>query len=163
MVTQYQSGRNNGLNYRVVRRAAHNRDADVASLISTLATEPDFDPDQKALAFEFLCLSHTFLSYIAALGAHREQIQDQEVLSLLNNALHDIQGALLEDKAPDLTAHNMLQNIRQRLVQNQDEHQKSLIILQQLSLMLSILDNLSHLKQSLSHERDQHATELASL
>lgn len=163
VVTQYQSGRNNGLNYRVVRRAAHNRDADVASLISTLATEPDFDPDQKALAFEFLCLSHTFLSYIAALGAHREQIQDQEVLSLLNNALHDIQGALLEDKAPDLTAHNMLQNIRQRLVQNQDEHQKSLIILQQLSLMLSILDNLSHLKQSLSHERDQHATELASL
>ncbi len=46
-------------NYRVVRRAAHNTDAEVASLISTLATKPDFDPDQKAQAFEFLCLNHT--------------------------------------------------------------------------------------------------------
>ncbi|MEK7738605.1 MAG: YccS family putative transporter, partial [Pseudomonadota bacterium] len=67
VVAQYHQGRNNSLEYRIVRRAAHNRDADVASLISTLATEPDFDPSQKSLAFEFLCLNHTFLSYIAAL------------------------------------------------------------------------------------------------
>ena len=163
VVTQYQSGRNNGLNYRIVRRAAHNRDADVASLISTLATEPDFDLDQKALAFEFLCLNHTFLSYIAALGAHREQIQDQDILVLLEHALVDIQGVLLEDKVPNLDAQNMIQNIRQRLISNTDEDQTALIILQQLSLMLSILNQLGHLKQSLSHDRDQHATELASL
>jgi uncharacterized membrane protein (TIGR01666 family) len=48
VIEQYKSGRNNGLNYRVVRRAAHNTDAEVASLISTLATEPDFDPTQKS-------------------------------------------------------------------------------------------------------------------
>ncbi len=98
VVTQYHQGRNNALNYRVVRRAAHNTDAEVASLISTLATEPNIDSTQKAQAFEFLCLSHTFLSYIAALGAHREQIQDQEVLDLLDQALDDIQGALLRDE-----------------------------------------------------------------
>lgn len=51
MIEQYKNGRNNGLNYRVVRRAAHNTDAEVASPISTLATEPDFDPNQKAQAF----------------------------------------------------------------------------------------------------------------
>ncbi len=49
----------------------------------------------------------------------------------------------------------MLQTIRQRLSQNHEEDQKSLIILQQLSLMFSILNQLSQLKQSLSHERDQ--------
>lgn len=163
VVEQYKHGRNNGLNYRVVRRAAHNTDADVASLISTLATEPDFDPAQKAQAFEFLCLNHTFISYIAALGAHREKIQDQEVLNLLDKALDDIQGALLRDEVPDLTATNMLQAIRQRLSQNNDDDQKSLIILQQLSLMFSILDQISHLKQNLSHDHDPHATELASL
>ena len=38
VIQQYKQGRNNGLNYRVVRRAAHNTDADVASLIATLAT-----------------------------------------------------------------------------------------------------------------------------
>ncbi|MFW2154140.1 TIGR01666 family membrane protein, partial [Acinetobacter gyllenbergii] len=62
VVRQYHEGRDHGLNYRVARRAAHNTDAEVASLISTLATEPDFDPYQKTLAFEFLCLNHTFLS-----------------------------------------------------------------------------------------------------
>ena len=163
VIEQYKNGRNNGLKYRVVRRAAHNNDADVASLISTLATEPDFDPTQKSQAFEFLCLNHTLLSYIAALGAHREKIADQEVLQLLDQALDDIQGALLKDEVPDLTAQNMLNTIRQRLSQNNEEDQKSLIVLQQLSLMLSILNQLSRLKQSLSHDRDEKATELASL
>lgn len=99
---QYKHGRNNGLKYRVVRRAAHNNDADLASLISTLATEPDFDPTQKTLAFEFLCLNHTLTSYIAALGAHRKKIDDPEVLNLLDLALDDIQGSLLRDEMPDL-------------------------------------------------------------
>ncbi|NCI78871.1 YccS family putative transporter [Acinetobacter kanungonis] len=163
VIQQYKEGRNNSLNYRVVRRAAHNTDADVASLISTLATEPDFDPSQKSQAFEFLCLNHTFLSYIAALGAHRAQIRDPEILNLLDQALDDIRGALLKDEMPDLTAQNMLQTIRQRLTQDKKEDQLSLIILQQLSLMFSILQQFSHLKQSLSNERDDQATEFASL
>ncbi len=163
VVSQYHHGRNNGLNYRVVRRAAHNTDADVASLISTLATEPDVDPVQKNLSFEFLCLNHTFISYIAALGAHREKIEDPEILTLLDQALDDIQGALLRDEMPDLTTLNMSQNIRQRLNQSESEHSKALIILQQLSLMFGILKQFSTLKQSLSHDRDEHSTELASL
>jgi uncharacterized membrane protein YccC len=75
-------------------------------------------------------LNHTFLSYIAALGAHREQIQDQDILKLLDQALDDIQGALLRDEVPDLSSQNMLQTIRQRLKQNSQEDQ-TLIILQQ--------------------------------
>ena len=129
VVTQYHEGRNNALNYRVVRRAAHNNDAEVASLISTLATEPNIDPTKKAQAFEFLCLSHTFLSYIAALGAHRERIDEPAILSLLDQALDDIQGALLRDEVPDLSSQNMLQSIRERLSRNDENDQKSLIIL----------------------------------
>ncbi len=164
VVDQYHHGKNNGLNYRIVRRTANNTDAEVASLISTLATEPDIDPTQKSLAFEFLCLNHTFLSYIAALGAHRDKIEDPEILKLLDQALDDIQGALLRDEVPDLTAQNMLQNIRQRLAQSEDlNSSKSLIILQQLSLMFSIIKPFRTLKQSLSHERDNDASELASL
>ncbi|ENW82836.1 TIGR01666 family membrane protein [Acinetobacter sp. ANC 3929] len=163
VVEQYHQGRNNALNYRVVRRAAHNTDAEVASLISTIATEPNIDVNQKSLAFEFLCLSHTFLSYIAALGAHREQILDQEVLGLLDQALDDIQGALLRDEVPDLSAQNLMQTIRDRLSRNEDNDPKSLIILQQLSLMLSVLTRLSMLKQSLSHEPNEDGTEFASL
>lgn len=163
VVQQYHEGKNNALNYRVVRRAAHNTDAEVASLISTLATEPNIDPTQKSLAFEFLCLSHTFLSYIAALGAHRAQIHDQEVLALLDQALDDIKGTLLRDEVPDLSAQNMLQTIRQRLSTHDEGDPKSLIILQQLSHMFGILTRLSMLKQSLSHEPNQDGTEFASL
>ena len=163
VVTQYHEGRNNALNYRMVRRAAHNNDAEVASLISTLATEPNIDPTKKAQAFEFLCLSHTFLSYIAALGAHRERIDEPAILSLLDQALDDIQGALLRDEVPDLSSQNMLQSIRERLSRNDENDQKSLIILQQLSLILSILTRLSMLKQSLSYEPHEDGTEFASL
>lgn len=163
VVEQYHHGRNHDLNYRVVRRAAHNTDAEVASLISTIATEPNIDINQKTLAFEFLCLSHTFLSYIAALGAHRAQIQDQEILALLDQALDDIQGALLRDEVPDLSAQNMMQTIREHLSRDEDNDEKSLIILQQLSLMLSVLTRLSMLKQSLSHEPNEDGTEFAFL
>lgn len=162
VVQQYHLGRNNALNYRIVRRAAHNSDAEVASLISTLATEPNIDATQKTLSFEFLCLSHTFLSYIAALGAHREQMQDQDVLALLDHALDDIQGALLRDEVPDLTAQNMLHAIRQRLNHQDQDEQQGLIILQQLSLMLNVLPRLSMLKQSLSYEVQEDGTEFAS-
>ncbi len=85
------------------------------------------------------------------------------MLDLLDQALENIRGALLYDEVPDLSTQNMIQNIRQRLSQQQEEDQKPLIILQQLSLMFSILKQLSQLKQSLSHERDEQATELASL
>ena len=64
---------------------------------------------------------------------------------------------------PDLTAHNMSQTIRMRLNQSEGDDPKSLIILQQLSLMFNILKRLSSLKQNLSHERDDQSTELASL
>ncbi len=163
VVDQYQYGRNNSLNYRIVRRAAHNRDADLASLISTLATEPDIDATLKTQAFEFLCLNHTFISYIAALGAHREQLHDQATLDLLQQALADIRGVLLYDEVPELSLQNMQKTLRDRQNTSDDESTKVLIILQQLSLMYSILKQLSTLKQSLSHDRDEQATELASL
>lgn len=65
VVTQYHQGRNNALNYRVVRRAAHNTDAEVASLISTLATEPNIDSTQKPCFFSYfskkICYHRTII------------------------------------------------------------------------------------------------------
>ncbi len=93
----------------IVRRAAHNTDAEVASLISTLATEPDFDPDQKAQAFEFLCLNHTFISYIAALGAHRDKIEDQDSLGTARSSNGRYSRCFTQrDETPDLSAQNMI-------------------------------------------------------
>ncbi|MBU3847472.1 MAG: TIGR01666 family membrane protein [Candidatus Acinetobacter avistercoris] len=149
VITQYREGRNNSLNYRLVRRAAHNTDAEIASLISTLETEPDYDPTHKALAFEFLCLNHTFLSYIAALGAHREIIEAPEILDLLDLALKDIELTFLSDEMPNLNSYTVLNTVQQHLNESDLDVSKSLIVIQQLSLMFSLLPQLNHLKQQL--------------
>lgn len=57
-------------------------------------------------------------------------IDEPAILSLLDQALDDIQGALLRDEVPDLSSQNMLQSIRERLSRNDENDQKSLIILQ---------------------------------
>lgn len=161
VVQQYHYGRNNSLNYRVFRRAAHNTDADVASLISTLVTEPEFDPMQKNLAFEFLCLNHTFISYIAALGAHRNLISDPEVLTLLDQALNDIKGALLHDQMPGPHTQDLLKSMLKQPNQSDDPSSEARIILQQLSLMFAVLPQLSTLKQSLSHDPNDQISEFS--
>ena len=161
VVQQYHYGRNNSLNYRVFRRAAHNTDADVASLISTLVTEPEFDPMQKNLAFEFLCLNHTFISYIAALGAHRNLISDPEVLTLLDQALNDIKGALLHDQMPGPHTQDLLKSMLKQLNQSDDPSSEARIILQQLSLMFAVLPQLNTLKQSLSHDPNDQISEFS--
>ncbi|MCF8998875.1 YccS family putative transporter [Acinetobacter nectaris] len=154
VVKQYHYGKNNGLDYRFIRRTAHNSDAELASVISTLATEPFYNSAKKTQSFDLLCLNHTLLSYIAALGAHREKIEDSDILKLLDQAVSDITGVLLYDEMPDLTVTNVLQTIRDRLSQDNTNDQLAIIILQQLSLMFGILGQLRTLKQSLSYEHD---------
>lgn len=57
----------------------------------------------------------------------------------------------------------MQQLIRKRMNQTEELASKELIVLQQLQLIFSILQQLSGLKQNLSHERDDQSTELASI
>ena len=156
VVNQYHQGRNNSLNYRLVRRAANNIDAEIASLISTVETEPNYDPVQKEIAFEFLCLNHTFLSYIAALGAHREQIHDAEMLNLIDHVLNDIRSTLLFNKMNTPTADALFISLQQRLNLSTNHHSgefsKFSVIIQQLTLMLSTLEQLHLLKEKLNGE-----------
>lgn len=163
VIQQYHAGRNNSLNYRLVRRAANNSDAEIASLISTLETEPDYDPAHKTLAFEFLCLNHTFLSYIAALGAHREKIEDAEVLALLDRAFLDIQAVFSQNKMPDLTSLFLLNTAQAHLDTGDTESSKSSFIIQQLSLMFSILQQLHSLKQQLCNEQNIKAADCSKI
>lgn len=164
IVKQYHQGRNNGLDYRVVRRQAHIMDAELASLISTLATEPDIEAEQKQNAFKFLCLNHTFLSYIAALGAHRNTINDQEILSILQHTLEDVRAALLYDQSLAFKAQATIQNFHERIQdQNSQLDDRSTVALQQVALILNIVPELCQLKQNLSHQHDVNASALASL
>src|SRR5699024_11389068 len=54
--------------------------AELASVVSNMSSEPNVTPQIREAAFRLLCLNHTFTSYISALGAHREQLTNPEIL-----------------------------------------------------------------------------------
>ncbi|MFV9997261.1 MAG: hypothetical protein AB8W37_05790 [Arsenophonus endosymbiont of Dermacentor nuttalli] len=49
-------------------------------------------PEEKI--FKLLCLNNTTLSYISALGTHREQLNNPTILSILDNSIDYIESAL---------------------------------------------------------------------
>lgn len=164
VVRQYHAGKSNDMDYRIKRRAAHNTDAELASFISTLATEPDQDAIQVSQCFRFLCLSHTFLSYISALGAHREELEDKEVLSLLDQVRVNIQGALLHAQTPKPALQHTTELLTLRL-QNMSAQagSREQLVLQQIRLLMSVLPEFATLNQSLSYDDHSDASALAPL
>ncbi|MDM0103557.1 YccS family putative transporter [Variovorax sp. J22R24] len=73
---QYRSGARDDLAYRLARRNAHNADAALAAAVSEMFREPGFVRPRAGVALRFLIQSHTLLSYLSALGAHRTALQD---------------------------------------------------------------------------------------
>lgn len=101
ILEQYHQGRDNRLAYRIARRDAHNRDAELASVVSNMSSEPDVTAQTRETAFRLLCLNHTFTSYISALGAHREQLTNPDVLALLDDAVCYVDDALHHQPADE--------------------------------------------------------------
>ncbi len=164
VIQHYHVGKSNAMNYRIKRRIAHNADAEIASFISTLATEPDQDAVQVSQYFRFLCLNHTFLSYISALGAHREKLSDPEVLGLLDQLIDKVEGALLHAQAAPVALQQASYLLKARL-QHLDVEvgSKEQLVLQQIRLISHILPELATLKQSLSYDENPNERALAPL
>ena len=86
VMAQYQSGRQNDLDYRISRRHAHDKDATLTQTVCDMMAEPgrhQFSPEDS---FQLLTSNHALLSYISTLGAHREQLTDASALALLSKA-----------------------------------------------------------------------------
>ncbi len=79
ILEQYHQGRDNRLAYRVARRDAYNRDAELASSSRTYRLEPRADATQRETAFRLLCLNHTFTSYISALWRASGKLSTPEI------------------------------------------------------------------------------------
>ena len=83
--------------WRIVLPAAamhYNRDAELASVVSNMSSRTERYPQIREAAFQLLCLNHTFTSYISALGAHREQLTNPEILAFLGDAVCYVDDAL---------------------------------------------------------------------
>lgn len=74
IVEQYQHGKNQDIEYRRIRRAAHNAQIELSNMISSLSAEPNPNPELIHYAFRYLVYSHSQLSYVAALGSQRQKL-----------------------------------------------------------------------------------------
>lgn len=75
IIQQYASGKRDDLAYRLARRNAHNADATLSTTLGNMLMEPGHFRKQADIGFRFLVLSHTLLSYLSGLGAHRGETQ----------------------------------------------------------------------------------------
>lgn len=79
IMQQYAAGKSDDLAYRLARRNAHNADAALSTTLANMLMEPGHFRKEADVGFRFLVLSHTLLSYLSGLGAHRETQLPTEV------------------------------------------------------------------------------------
>ncbi|HCB0432585.1 TPA: TIGR01666 family membrane protein [Klebsiella variicola subsp. variicola] len=148
ILEQYHQGRDNRLAYRVARRDAYNRDAELASVVSNLSTEPRADGAQRETAFRLLCLNHTFTSYISALGAHREKLSTPDILVLLDDAVCYVDDALHHTPADEHRVQKSLTSLQSRIQHLEPRaDSKEPLVLQQIGLLLALLPEICRLQQ----------------
>ncbi|WP_368300637.1 YccS family putative transporter [Kluyvera sichuanensis] len=148
ILEQYHQGRDNRLAYRIARRDAHNRDAELASVVSNMSSEPKVTAEMQETAFRLLCLNHTLTSYISALGAHREKLATAEILALLDDAVCYVDDALHHQPSDEERVQQALSGLAAR-IQHLDPRpdSKEPLVLQQIGLMISLLPEICRLQK----------------
>lgn len=151
ILEQYHQGRDNRLAYRIARRDAHNRDAELASVVSNMSTEPRATAQTREAAFRLLCLNHTFTSYISALGAHRERLTSPAILTLLDDAVCYVDDALHQRPADEPRVQQALTALAQRISHIEPgAESKAPLVLQQIGLLIALLPEICRLQQQVN-------------
>jgi len=94
IVAQYRTGARDHLDYRLARRNDHNADAALSTAVSDMFREPGYVRPRAGVALRFLIRSHTLLSYLSALGAHRAALPDSAQMAVLRTAAEGAIAAL---------------------------------------------------------------------
>ncbi|KIE21492.1 membrane protein [Vibrio sinaloensis] len=153
IIGQYRIGKKDNLSYRIARRHAHNQDANLTNAISAMLAEPGKYRSATDESFRFLTLSHALLSYISALGAHRQRIDNEDTHQLVLDAHRTIHQHLLvlfeqlnEHCETCETASIDDPNLEARLSEWREEDDNSVrMVLQQLYLIYRMLPELHSL------------------
>ncbi|PKH24241.1 TIGR01666 family membrane protein [Enterobacterales bacterium CwR94] len=149
---QYHHGRNNRLEYRVARRDAHNANAELASVVSGLSADKNLSSAEKENALALLALNHALLSYISTLGAHRELIQREEVLALLDDAVRYVDVAL-QPNSSRMKTRALLSDLTARIQSlEMTGESKAPLMLQQLGLLIALLPKMTTLHRRVLEE-----------
>ncbi|SDH44511.1 TIGR01666 family membrane protein [Pseudomonas benzenivorans] len=160
IIQQYASGKRDDLAYRLARRNAHNAEAALSTTLGNMLMEPGHFRKEADIGFRFLVLSHTLLSYLSGLGAHRgESLPTAAQSRLLGNAgrlaesLDGIARSLAEDRpvAIHSDAEEQLASELEQLPEDLDDRQR--LVQTQLALICRQLGPLRTLVAHLLKER----------
>ncbi|QQO73725.1 YccS family putative transporter [Morganella morganii] len=161
ILQQYYNGKTDSLEYRVARRDAHISDGEFASVVANISSEPSSYRTSQDEAFRLLCLNHTLLSYISALGAHRTKLTDDTILRLLNDAIRYIETALQKGHREDLQIQAISDALAQRLDKcTCDNNSTEQLVLEQIRLLLSLTPDITGLIRQINdkeHNRQPSA------
>ncbi|MTC58248.1 Inner membrane protein yccS [Providencia rustigianii] len=155
ILQQYYQGKDNSLEYRVARRDAHNNDAEFASIVSNMASDPKSYQITQEQAFRLLCLNHTLLSYISALGAHREKMHNEDNLALLNDAICYIESSIQVTSLDPAIVDEKSEHLRQSLLNridhiSSDDDEKTILIMEQTKLLVELIPEIKSMIQQIS-------------
>ncbi|MTD26571.1 YccS family putative transporter [Erwinia sorbitola] len=151
ILVQYHQGKDNRLDYRIARRDAHNGDAELASVVSNMSVENKSDQALREAAFRLLCLNHSFLSYISALGAHREKLESDAMLQLMDDAVCYVDDILHIDIVDEAKAQRMMDSLAERIQHSKaNAETKEPLVLQQVGLLVALLPEIARLKKQIS-------------
>ncbi|MDR9826121.1 YccS family putative transporter [Vibrio sp. FNV 38] len=163
VIGQYHMGKKDSLNYRIARRQAHNHDAALNAAINNMLVEPGRYRGAVEESFRFLSLNHALLSYISAMGAHRNRIEDESTHQLILQS-HRFIHEQLESLYTRLNNHSAEPNdntkrdntrydneIENRLSEWREEDENSVkMILQQLHLIYRMMPEMHSLASKFS-------------
>ncbi|MFJ2546269.1 YccS family putative transporter [Pseudomonas sp. NPDC087612] len=134
IMQQYAQGKSDDLAYRLARRNAHNADAALSTTLANMLMEPGHFRKEADVGFRFLVLSHTLLSYLSGLGAHRDTALDAEVRQQLIDGAGASLASSLDEIAEGLAsklpvaihsdAEEALANELEQMPEELDENQR---------------------------------------
>ena len=165
IMQQYAQGKRDDLAYRLARRNAHNADAALSTTLANMLMEPGHFRKEADVGFRFLVLSHTLLSYLSGLGAHRgTELPEPVRVQLIEGAGETLSGSIeaiansLVNKtavAVHSDAEEALANELEQMPEEIDEGQR--LVQTQLAMICRQLGPLRTMAAHLIKEHDKAA------
>ncbi|WPP00267.1 YccS family putative transporter [Pseudomonas sp. HR96] len=165
ILEQYTHGKRDDLAYRLARRNAHNADAALSTTLANMLMEPGHFRKEADVGFRFLVLSHTLLSYLSGLGAHRgtelpEPLRGQLIGDAGERLVHSIEEvatglAAREAVAVHSDAEEALASELEQMPEEVDEDQR--LVQTQLALICRQLGPLRTLAAHLIKDKNSAA------
>lgn len=165
IMQQYAQGKSDDLAYRLARRNAHNADAALSTTLANMLMEPGHFRKEADMGFRFLVLSHTLLSYLSGLGAHRgtelpEPVRMQLIEgagATLSGSIDEIASSLANKTAVAVhsDAEEALANELEQMPEEVDEGQR--LVQTQLAMICRQLGPLRTMAAHLVKENDKAA------